>query len=168
MCRLVHLIHQDRHFHLLLPDQEPGVGEFFLLGRGLLVAPEARFARMRFTNVDCEKFDGIAFEVSANIFDGLDRAPVGRSCHRPEFQHQVLFADVISQTDVLAVSCLQDKIGDLVAQEGPRLELLVDLLVDTAQLELEHPEDVGVDNRSPGLRRNPIVVLLWRHDTFLA
>jgi hypothetical protein len=34
----------------------------------------------------------------------------------------VLFANIISQTDVLAVSCLQDKIGDLIAQEGPRLE----------------------------------------------
>lgn len=45
MGRLVHTIHQDRHFHILLPDQESGVGEFFLHARGLLVSPEARLPR---------------------------------------------------------------------------------------------------------------------------
>ncbi len=124
---------------------------------------------MRFTNVKCEEFDGKASEFSANIFDGLDRAPVGRSYHRPEFQHQVLLAYVISQPDFFfAVSRLQHKIGNLITQKGPRLELLVDLLVDTAQLELEHPEDFGFDKCSPGPRWNPIVVLLWRHDILLA
>ena len=116
MGRLVHIIHQDRHFHSLLPDQESGVDELFLHGCGLLVSPESRFARMRFTHVDREKFDGFAFQVLANICDGLDRAPVRRSCHRPEFQHQVLLAYVISQPDVFAVSRLQHTIGNLFTQ----------------------------------------------------
>ncbi len=168
MGRLVHTIHQDRHFHILLPDQESGVGELFLHGCGLLVSPEARFARMRLTHVDREEFDGFVFQVLANFCDGLDRAPVRCSCHRPEFQYQLLLAYVTSQPDVFAVSRLQHKIGDLFTQQGPSLELIVDLLVDTVQLELDHTEDVGVDNRGPGLRWNPIVILLWRQDTLLA
>ena len=40
--------------------------------------------------------------------------------------------------------------------------------MDTAQLELEHPEGVGFDKCSPGPRWNPIVVQLWRRDTLLA